>query len=102
MFRDRRPITEPPNPHTSSNWQQAIEAAKREDDPQKLVPLLKAAEDAIFLRYQELNGKRTKEREAIDRAVATLRKLQVKKLNFPPWESERNEQAQYLPRRHFL
>ena len=54
----------------------------------KLVLLLKAAEDAIFMRSQELNGKRTKEREAMDRAVVILRELQVRKLNFPPWESE--------------
>ena len=51
--------------------------------------------------FQELNGKRNKERKAIDRAVATLRELQVRSLNFPPWESESNE-AQFLPRRHFL
>jgi hypothetical protein len=92
-----------PVPQTSPDWRQAIQAAKREDDPEKLASLLQAAEDAIFLRFQELNGKSTKEREAMDRAVATLRKLQVKKLNFPSWESENEgEQAQFLPRRHFL
>ena len=92
--------TKSTNPHTS-HWRQALEAAKREEDPKKLVPLLEAAESAIFMRFQELNGKRNKEREAIDRAVATLRELQVRSLNFPPWESESNE-AQFLPRRHFL
>ena len=94
-------MTEPGKPANIPDWRQAIWAAKREDDPEKLAPLLKAAEDAIFMRFQELNGKRNKEREAIDRAVATLRELQVRSLNFPPWESESNE-AQFLPRRHFL
>ena len=94
-------MTDPTN-HASSKWRRAIEAAKGEGDPEKLAPLLKAAEDALFMRSQELNGKRTKEREAMDRAIVILRELQVRKLNFPPWESESKDEAQFLPRRHFL
>ena len=95
-------MTESKEPPPSSNWQHAIDAAKREDDPEKLASLLQAAEDAIFVRFQELNGSSTKEREEIRRGVATLRELQVKKLNFPSWESEGKGETQFLPRRHFL
>ena len=95
-------MTEPGKPANIPDWRQAIQAAKREDDPEKLAPLLKAAEDAIFMRFQELNGKRTTERNAIRRGVAILRELQVKKLNFPSWESETEGETQFLPRRHFL
>ena len=96
-------MTEPGKPANSQDWRRAIRAAKREDDPEKIASLLQAAEDAIFLRFQELNGKTTKESGAIRRAVATLQKLQVEKLNFPSWESEnKGEEAQFLPRRHFL
>ena len=95
-------MTEPRQPANFPNWRQAIQAAKREDDPEKLASLLQAAEDAIFLRFQELNGNGTKERKAISRALVILRELQVKKLNFPTWESENKGGAQFLPRRHFL
>jgi hypothetical protein len=89
--------------HSSNNWRRAIEAAKCEADPLKLAALVKAAEDAIFLRWQSINGKNRRESEAMDRAVATLRELLVNKLNFPSWEFEsKGEQAQFLPRRHFL
>lgn len=42
----------------------------------------------MFIRWQELNGNDSTESEEIDRAIATLRELQVKKLTFPSWEQE--------------
>lgn len=86
-------MVESTNPHHSSDhWQQAFEAARREEDPQKLAPLVGAAENAIFMRFQVLHGKNTNESEAIARALTILRQLQVTKLNFPAWERETSNQ----------
>jgi hypothetical protein len=76
----------PPRP--ASDWRQALEAAQRENDPRELRPLVTIAEDAIFARLQELNGKSTIENEEITRAVAVVRELQVTKLGFPRWSGE--------------
>jgi len=75
-------------PNSSHNWQQAVQAVREEDDPQKLAVLIAAAEGAIFLRFQELTASDTNEAEAMAQAVATLRSLQVKKLKFPVWEGD--------------
>ena len=69
-------------------WQLKFDAATRESDPDKLAKLLTEAEDAIFVRLQELRGQITAESEAIDNAIKTLRELQVTKLNFPKWEGD--------------
>jgi hypothetical protein len=70
-------------------WQTKCEAAVRETDPEKLAHLVTEAEDAIFARLQEIEGKATLERDAIEACIKTLRELQVKRLNFPKWENER-------------
>jgi hypothetical protein len=75
-------------PNPPSYWQDALQAALRENDPRELRPLVAMAEDAIFARLQELNGKVTIENEEINRAVATLREIQVTKLGFPRWSGE--------------
>lgn len=70
-------------------WQKACEAAEREFEPTKLILLLGAAEEAIFLRLQQGAGKLTaRESVAIANATQVLRRIQVERLNFPPWESE--------------
>lgn len=69
------------------DWQQLCKAAEREVEPAKLLLLLGAAEEAIFLRLQQLNEKLApEEREAIAKATQALRRLQVERLNFPDWE----------------
>jgi len=40
-------------------WQLKFDAATRESDPDKLAKLLTEAEDAIFVRLQELKGQIT-------------------------------------------
>jgi hypothetical protein len=44
----------PDQPYTSNPlaWQRAVEAAEREFEPTKLLLLIGAAEEAIFLRLQ--------------------------------------------------
>jgi hypothetical protein len=49
---------------------------------------LTEAENAIFARLQELEGRITAESPAIRNAIKTLRELQVTKLNFPKWERD--------------
>jgi hypothetical protein len=69
-------------------WQKALKAAQRELEPAKLILLLQAAEEAIFLRLQTRETVSTEEREAIDKATHAIRRIQVERLNFPEWESE--------------
>ena len=72
-------------------WQKPYEEALLESDLQKLRERLMEAENAIFLRLQELSastaGNRG-ERLAINDAILGLRSLQTKKLNFPNGGSE--------------
>ena len=75
------------NADPSSNWQELLEAAKRESDPQKLAPLVAAAQTAIFFRWQDHRGNGAIELEAIAKATRVWRELQVTKLNFPVWEA---------------
>ena len=71
------------------DWRKACEAAEREFEPAKLLLLIAAAEECIFLRLQQSDQKLTqKEREAIDEATRALRRLQIERLNFPKWEAE--------------
>ena len=70
------------------DWQKACDAAEREFEPTKLILLLGAAEEAIFLRLQQAAGKlAAEESAAIAKATHVLRRIQVERLNFPQWES---------------
>ncbi len=66
-------------------WQTLCQDALAENDPHKLLPLVMAAENAIFGRSQELmqswDGRA--EWRAMEHALVELRALQVEKLNFP-------------------
>jgi hypothetical protein len=66
-------------------WQALYQKALAETDPDKLLPLVMAADDAMFDRSQELMSSfdGEEERQAINDALRTLRTLQVDKLNFP-------------------
>ena len=67
------------------SWQALCHDALAENDPHKLLPLVMAAENAIFGRSQELmqscDGRA--EWRAMEDALVELRALQVEKLNFP-------------------
>lgn len=78
-------VNDPP----PTNWEQVCEAVQHETDPIKLVGLLTTIENSIFERLQELGAKDSQERVSIDNAIATLRRLQVEKLNYPKWETEK-------------
>jgi hypothetical protein len=69
------------------HWQREFEAALREGDPQNLRQRVDAAEAALFLRLQALEGSAAgqEERQAISDAVATLRVIQRDKLGYPEW-----------------
>jgi hypothetical protein len=68
-------------------WHHACQAAERETDPAKLLQFLSHIESGIFLRLQELGAGSFPEREAIEKAIATIRRLQVERLNYPNWEA---------------
>jgi hypothetical protein len=71
------------------DWQKICEAAELEFEPAKLLLLVGAAEEAIFLRLQQSEQKPSAEEyQAIERATQLLRKLQVERLNFPKWKGE--------------
>lgn len=71
------------------DWQKACDAAGREFEPTKLILLLGTAEEAIFLRLQQVTEKLSPEESAaIAKATQALRRIQVERLNFPEWESE--------------
>lgn len=74
------------------NWREPYEQALLELDPALLRQKVLDAEAAIFGRLQQLsmdgNGPGVKEeRMAINDAIANLRVLQQKKLQFPGWKS---------------
>ena len=74
------------------NWREPYEQALLELDPALLRQKVLDAEVAIFGRLQQLsmdgNGPGVKEeRMAINDAIANLRVLQQKKLQFPGWKS---------------
>jgi hypothetical protein len=50
--------------------------------------LVNIAEDAIFVRLQELREKDTMENEELRHAVTSLRELQVTRLGFPRCSGE--------------
>ena len=72
------------------DWQQPLEAAVRETDPQKLPQLLEAAEAAIFLRSQSLVNSPDShaERSRLHDGMRTIRAIQIEKLLYPDWEGQ--------------
>lgn len=76
------------DPQQSTQWRKKFAAAMREPNKNKLAILITEAEDAIFARLQQLDGKADPELDAIAAAIPELRKLQVEKLNFPPIDGE--------------
>jgi hypothetical protein len=73
-----------------SHWQKEYEDALGEGDPQSLRHRVDAAEKAIFLRSQELSGNplAEAERQAIAKAIRTLRAIQRDKLGYPDWNKK--------------
>jgi hypothetical protein len=73
------------NLHPAPMWQALYQKALAETDPDKLLPLVMAADDAMFDRSQELMSSfdGEEERQAINDALRTLRTLQVEKLTLP-------------------
>ena len=71
-------------------WQREYQEALLERDLQKLEEKMAAAENAIFLRFQELGGTddRDRERMALNEAICALRTLQTKKLHYPKLPNE--------------
>jgi hypothetical protein len=70
------------------SWQKPLQDAIDEPDPQKLPEKLSAAESAIFLRMQELNGVSDgdRESEAIRLACREILKIQTQRLKWPASE----------------
>jgi hypothetical protein len=73
------------NLHPAPTWQALYQKALAETDLDKLLPLVMAADNAMFDRSQELvssfDGE--EERQAINHPIRTLRTIQVEKLTFP-------------------
>jgi hypothetical protein len=67
------------------SWQQPLQAAIDEADPQKVPEKLSSAEDAIFLRLQELNDSHEdpKESAALRLACKEILRIQILRLNWP-------------------
>ena len=76
------------DPRLSTQRREKFAPAMREPDKNKLEILITEAEDAIFARLQESDGKADPDREEIAAAIPELRKLQVEKLGFPRIEGE--------------
>ncbi len=75
------------NLHPAPMWQALYQKVLVETEPGKLLPLVMAADNAMFDRSQELMSSfdGEEERQEINDALRTLRTLQVEKLNFPQW-----------------
>ena len=87
-------MTDPntPTPHSLRypHWQREFEAVLREGDPQTLRQRMDAAEAALFLRLQALaeSAEGEQERQAISKAIGTLRAIQREKLGYPEWNTK--------------
>jgi hypothetical protein len=70
------------------SWQKPLQDAIDEPDLQKLPEKLSAAESAIFLRMQELNGvpDSDRESEAIRLACREILRIQTQRLKWPASE----------------
>ena len=73
-----------------SSWREAYQEALLEADPERLQEKVQAAENAIFLRMQELAGRPNPslENAAIQEAIKTIRSIQIKSLNYPKLPNE--------------
>jgi hypothetical protein len=71
-------------------WQREFEAALLEQDREKLLARIMAAEAAIFNRRQAISQSLADEaeRQALREAVAKLRILKRDDLGFPDWEKK--------------
>jgi DNA-binding NarL/FixJ family response regulator len=71
-------------------WQREYQEALLERDLQKLEEKILAAENALFLRFQELGGTgdHDRERMALNEAIRALRTLQTEKLCYPKLAGE--------------
>jgi hypothetical protein len=88
---DSRPAEDKPMANLQfPTWQKPYREALLEPDPKKLQPKMEAAENAIFLRMQELAGRSDihAERRAIQEALSALRSLQIERLNYPKLPGE--------------
>lgn len=67
------------------SWQEPFQAAQMENDPDKLLGKLYEAEEAIFVRGQELatSPDGHAEREAMWQATKVLLRIKSEKLNWP-------------------
>lgn len=72
-------------------WQKECQQVLREPDLQKLAEKILVAENAIFLRFQELAGTgddHDRERRALKKAIRALRMVQTEKLHYPKLSDE--------------
>jgi hypothetical protein len=69
----------------NATWRLAIDKANRASDPSILLPLVYAAETALFLRSQELGDRpdTIEEREEIRAAINDLLAIKIHKLKWP-------------------
>jgi hypothetical protein len=67
------------------SWRLAIDKANRASDPAVLLPLVYAAETALFLRSQELGDRpdTIEEREEIRAAINDLLAIKIHRLKWP-------------------
>jgi hypothetical protein len=70
---------------SASSWKESYAAALKESDPAKLHAAVLAAEEALFLRGQEINGSANHEaeRKEIAAAAADLLAVKIHKLGWP-------------------
>ena len=66
-------------------WQNLLQGAVKETDPERLNEKVQAAEAAIFLRFQELSvlPGNQQELEALQKACEELLKIQTQRLKWP-------------------
>jgi hypothetical protein len=71
-------------------WQKEYQEALLERDVQNLEEKIVAAENAMFLRFQELGGTVSQdgERVALKEAIRGLRAIQTEKLHYPKSPNE--------------
>lgn len=70
---------------SASAWKERYAAALRESDPEKVHAAVLAAEEALFLRGQEINGSpgHEAEQKEIEAASADLLAVKIHKLGWP-------------------
>lgn len=70
---------------SASAWKESYADALRESDPEKVHAAVLAAEDALFLRGQEINGspEHDAEQKEIAAASADLLAIKIHKLGWP-------------------